>query len=159
MKRTVLIFLSMLLTATPAFAQTANPATGSGFSFISLEVADMARAQSFYVDGLGMKPVFTVSKPGDSVEEIAFNFSGNPRSSEPLLILIHHRKPDATQNHSTGAKVGIRVSDSRAAALRMQKAGFAVIRIASADEKGPVINSVVRDADGVIVELVELRMP
>jgi Holliday junction resolvase len=41
----------------------------------------------------------------------------------------------------------------------MQKAGFAVIRIASADEKGPVINSVVRDADGVIVELVELRMP
>jgi uncharacterized HAD superfamily protein len=106
-----------------------------------------------------MKPVFTVSKPGDPAEKIAFNFSGDPRSSEPLLILIHHQKPDATQNRSTGAKVGIRVGDSRTAALRMQKAGFPVIRIASPDEKGPVINSVVRDADGVIVELVELRTP
>ncbi len=45
------------------------------------------------------------------------------------------------------------------AALRMQKAGFPVISIAGEDEKGPVINSVVRDADGVIVELVELRTP
>ncbi|CAD7340974.1 MULTISPECIES: VOC family protein [unclassified Sphingobium] len=156
MKRVALILLSLLL-ASPGLAQQANPATASGLSFLSLEVADMARAKSFYVDGLGMKSVFTVSKPGDPAEKIAFNFSGDPRSSEPLLILIHHEKPDATQNRSTGAKVGIRVSDSRAVALRLQKAGFPVIRIAAADEKGPVINSVVRDPDGVIVELVELR--
>jgi len=159
MKRIVLIFLSMLLTPTLAFAQPVSPATASGVSFLSLEVADMGRARAFYVDGLGMKPVFTVSKPSDPAEKIAFNFSGDPKSSEPLLILIHYQTPNATQNHSTGAKVGIRVSDSRAAALKLQKAGFPVVRIAAADEKGPVINSVVRDADGVIVELVELRMP
>jgi Lactoylglutathione lyase and related lyases len=158
-KRAALILLSMVLTASPAIAQPANPATASGFSFLSLEVSDMARARAFYVDGLGMKPVFTVSKPGDPAEKIAFNFSGDPKSSEPLLILIQYQRPSPTQNRSTGAKVGIRVSDSRAAALRMQEAGFPVIRIAAADEKGPVINSVVRDADGVIVELVELRTP
>ena len=119
----------------------------------------MARARSFYVGALGMKPVFTVSKPGDPAEKIAFNFSGDPKSSEPLLILIHYERPDATQNRSIGAKVGIRVSDSRGAALRVKDAGFPVIRMPAAEEKGPVINSVVRDPDGVIVELVELRIP
>ncbi len=157
MKRAALTALSALLATAPAFAQTPAQTAPSGFSFLSLEVADMARARSFYVDALGMKPAFTVSKPGDPAEKIAFNFSGDPRSSEPLLILIHYEKPKPTQNRSTGAKVGIRVSDSRAAALRVQKAGFPIVRIAAADEKGPVINSVVRDADGVIVELVQLR--
>ncbi len=157
MKRAAIIGLSALLATAPVYAQTQGQPTISGFGFLSLEVADMARARSFYVDALGMKPVFTISKPGDPAEKIAFNFSGDLRSSEPLLILIHYEKPNATQNRSTGAKVGIRVSDSRAAALRVQKAGFPIVRIAAADEKGPVINSVVRDADGVIVELVQLR--
>lgn len=157
MKRAAMIALSALLATTPVYAQTQGQSAMSGFSFLSLEVADMARARSFYVDALGMKPVFTISKPGDPAEKIAFNFSGDPRSSEPLLILIHYEKPKSTQNRSTGAKVGIRVSDSRAAALRVQKAGFPIVRIAAADEKGPVINSVVRDADDVIVELVQLR--
>ena len=157
MKRAALTALSALLATAPAFAQTPAQTAPSGFSFLSLEVADMARARSFYVDALGMKPAFTVSKPGDPAEKIAFNFSGDPRSSEPLLILIHYAKPNATQNRSTGAKVGIRVSDSRAAALRVQQAGFSVVRVAAADEKGPVINSVVKDADGVIVELVQLK--
>ena len=156
MKRAALTALSALLATAPAFAQTPAQTAPSGFSFLSLEVADMARARSFYVDALGMKPAFTVSKPGDPAEKIAFNFSSDPRSSEPLLILIHYAKPTATQNQSTGAKVGIRVSDSRAAALRVQQAGFPVVRLA-ADEKGPVINSVVKDADGVIVELVQLK--
>ena len=159
MKRCHLILMAMLLAPKIALAQPVSPATASGFSFLSLEVADMARARSFYVDGLGMKQVFTVSKPGDPAEKIAFNFSGDPKSAEPLLILIHYQKPDATQNHSTGAKVGIRVNNSRAAALKLQKAGFPIVRIAAEDAAGPVINSVVRDADGVIVELVELRMP
>ena len=158
MKRAALTALSALLATAPAFAQTPAQTAPSGFSFLSLEVADMARARSFYVDALGMKPAFTVSKPGDPAEKIAFNFSGDPRSSEPLLILIHYAKPNATQNRSTGAKVGIRVSDSRAAALRVQKAGFPVVRLAEENEKGPVINSVVKDADGVIVELVQLKM-
>ena len=157
MKRAAIIGLSALLATAPVYAQTQGQPTISGFGFLSLEVADMARARSFYVDALGMKPVFTISKPGDPAEKIAFNFSGDPRSSEPLLILIHYEKPKPTQNRSTGAKVGIRVSDSRAAALRVQKAGFPIVRIAAADEKGPVINNVVRDADGVIVELVQLR--
>ena len=157
MKRAALTALSALLATAPAFAQTPAQTAPSGFSFLSLEVADMARARSFYVDALGMKPAFTVSKPGDPAEKIAFNFSGDPRSSEPLLILIHYAKPTATQNRSTGAKVGIRVGDSRAAALRVQQAGFPVVRLAAEDEKGPVINSVVKDAEGVIGELVQLR--
>lgn len=145
--------------AAQAPASASAHVQASGFSFLSLEVADMARARSFYVDAIGMKPVFKVSKPGDPFEKIAFNFSGDPKSSEPLLILIHYDKPSAEQNHSSGAKVGIRVNDSRAIAARVRDAGFPLVRMAGADEKGPVINSVVRDPDGVIVELVELRLP
>lgn len=154
-----------LVAMTPgaAAAQAPAPASAqvqaSGFSFLSLEVADMARARSFYVDAIGMKPVFKVSKPGDPFEKVAFNFSGDPKSSEPLLILIHNDNPTADQNRSSGAKVGLRVTDSRAIAARVRDAGFPLVKMAAADEKGPVINSVVRDPDGVIVELVELRLP
>jgi catechol 2,3-dioxygenase-like lactoylglutathione lyase family enzyme len=129
------------------------------FGFVSLEVGDMARARAFYVDALGMKPVYTISKPTDPFEKIAFNFSGDARSSEPLLILIHYAHPTLVQNRSSGAKLGIRVTDSRAAAERVRAAGFPIVHEAAADAKGPVINSIVRDADGVIVERVELHMP
>ena len=74
MKRAAMIGLSALLATAPVYAQTQGQPTISGFGFLSLEVADMARARSFYVDALGMKPIFTISKPGDPAEKIAFNF-------------------------------------------------------------------------------------
>lgn len=161
MKRFGMIALAGLLSilSAPSQAEPQAQAGMSSFGFVLLEVADMARAQAFYVDALGMKPVYTISKPSDPYEKIAFNFSGDAKSSEPLLILIHYAHPTPVQNRSSGAKLGIRVSDSRAAAERVRAAGFPIVHKAAADAKGPVINSVVRDADGVTVELVELHMP
>lgn len=157
MKRVGIIMLGALLSMLPAPSQAqAGPPS---FGFVSLKVADMARAQAFYVGALGMKPIYTISKPTDPYEKIAFNFSGDARSGEPLLILIHYAHPTADQNRSSGTKLGIRVSDSHAAAERVRAAGFPIVREAAANAKGPVINSVVRDADGVIVELIELHMP
>lgn len=146
--------LAALLPA-PASAQS----TASAFSFISLEVADMGRARSFYADTLGMKPILTISRPSDPFQKIAYNFSGDAKSGEPLLILIHYDHPTRRQNRSSGAKIGLRVADSRAAAARVRAAGFQVVRQAGPEETGPVINSVVRDPDGVTVELVELHIP
>ena len=140
--------------AAPALAQ-AEP---SGFSFVALEVADVARAEAFYVGTLGMKRLMTISKPTDTYQKYAYGFAGTPPTN-PVLILIHYDHPTADQNRSSGAKLGLRVSDARAAGLKAQAAGFAVIRVASADAKGPVTASVVRDPDGVVVELVQLRQP
>ncbi|WP_375197111.1 VOC family protein, partial [Sphingobium sp.] len=63
------------------------------------------------------------------------------------------------QNKSSGAKIGLRVADTRAIAAKVKSAGYPLISQPAADARGPVLNSVVRDPDGVIVELVELRMP
>jgi catechol 2,3-dioxygenase-like lactoylglutathione lyase family enzyme len=151
-----LLVLPLAMASVPVMAEA--PATPA-MSFVSIEVADMARAKSFYVDTLGMKPIMTISKPGDSFQKIAYNFSGNPRANETLLILIHHDHPRADQNKSSGAKIGFSVADTRAMAAKVRSAGFEVVGVPAADAKGPVLNSVVRDPDGVIVELVELHVP
>lgn len=155
-----LLMLPMAIAVAPVRAEPLSaPAMGPAMGFVSLEVADMARAKDFYVGTLGMKPILTISKPTDSFQKVAYNFSGNPRSNETLLILIHHDHPKADENRSSGAKLGLRVADTRAAAARVRSAGYQVISQPAEDAKGPVLNSVVRDPDGVIVELVELHMP
>lgn len=157
--RKLIFGLAALAASLPVSLHAQPQPLGSGFSFVSLEVANMARARSFYVDALGMKPIVTISKPTDPFEKIGLNFSGDTRSGEPLLILIHYKNPDSSQNHSSGSKIGIRVDDSRAAAARLRDAGFQLVKMAAPDAKGPSITSVVRDPDGVIVELVELHLP
>jgi len=155
-------FAALLLVAPMVIASArvgAEPLSTPAMSFVSLEVTDMARAKSFYVDTLGMKPILTISKPTDPFQKIAYNFSGNPQSNETLLILIHYDHPKMDQNKSSGAKIGLRVTDTRATAAKVRSAGYQVLSQPAAGAKGPVLNSVVRDPDGVIVELVELRMP
>ncbi|ANI79147.1 VOC family protein [Sphingobium sp. EP60837] len=159
MKKLFIAPLLMLPLAMAAAPAQADPQSTPAMGFVSLEVADMARAKSFYADTLGMKPILTISKPTDPFQKIAYNFSGNPQSNETLLILIHYDRPKADQNKSSGAKIGLRVADTRAIAAKVKSAGYQLVSQPAVDAKGPVLNSVVRDPDGVIVELVELRMP
>ena len=147
-----LLFASALLSA-PALVHAQQ------FGFVSLEVADMERAKSFYIHALGMKPVYTISKPTDEAQKVAYNFSGNASANEPMVILIHHAKPSPDQNRSIGTKIGFRVADSRASAARVRSAGYKVDREPDAAAKGPVLTTVVHDPDGVVVELVEVRSP
>ena len=142
----------------PAPAQSV-PVPSMGF--FSLAVADMARAEAFYTQGIGLKRAMNLTHPGSSIEEIGLNFSGSAGpDSGPILVLIHNNDPQkAATNASSGAKVGFIVADTHAVAARLRKLGYTVVREPAADEKGPVLNTVAKDPDGVTVEIVELRMP
>jgi len=146
---------SLLCVAATAQAQQA-PAPS--FGFFAINVADLPRAEKYYVEGVGMKRAIDLSKPGDGVQEIGLNFTGNPASGGPLLILVHYTDPKRIDaNRSSGAKIGFVVADTHAAASRLRAQGYTVLREPRSDAKGLVLNTVARDPDGVIVELTELR--
>lgn len=127
--------------------------------FFSLAVADLARTEAFYTQGIGLKRAMNLTRPGSSVEEIGLNFSGTAGAdSGPLLVLVHNTDPQrAAGNMSKGAKVGFLVKDTHAVAARLRELGYRVLREPGADEKGPILNTIALDPDGVIVEIVEMR--
>ena len=129
--------------------------------FFSLAVADMARTEAFYTQGIGLKRAMNLTHPGSSVEEIGLNFSGTAGpDSGPLLVLIHNHDPQkSATNASSGAKVGFLVADTHAVAARLRQLGYNVVREPAPDDNGPVLNTVAKDPDGVTVEIVELRAP
>ena len=144
--------------AAPVCAQPAQ-APSVAWQFTSLETADLGRAESFYVGALGLKRVLQLTPPGGPVTKVAYNASGDPRSAEPLLILIHHSAPTPAQNRSSGAKVGFRVPDARQAMARIRAAGFTVVAEAQDKPGAAMVQGVARDPDGVIVEIVEMKAP
>ena len=147
--------LALAWLAGPAHAQ--RPAV-PGLGFIGLEVGEIEAAKRFYIDGVGMKQAIVLSKPGDPFQKIGLNFTGDPSSGGPLLILIHYDKPRTPpQGPPAGALVGILVPDTHAAAARLRSQGYRVLREPAATDKGPILTSVVRDPDGRTVELSEMR--
>ena len=153
--------LALMLTAIAPLGCSARasdaPAAPARLTWMSLEVSDMDAARRFYVDALGMKQIFQLHKPGDAFQKFGFNFSGDQASGESILILIHHDKADPGRNSSTGAMIGLIVPDVHAAAEHVRKAGYSVLREPPADAKGPVLTAIVRDPDGVTIEITELR--
>lgn len=155
-----LALVPALLSSTMALA--AEPPTAAPvIHFVSLEIKDIARSKAFYMDTLGMKEIMAIDNPKHPrhQHEYALNFSGDPRSSEPLLVLVQYERPGPRQNKSSGAKFGIRVADARAMAAKMRGAGYEVLSEPKPDEKGMMLKTMVRDPDGVTVQLVETHFP
>jgi lactoylglutathione lyase len=143
--------------AAPSPAPQAPVVAAPSFGFVGLEVADLEAAKKFYIDGVGMKQVLVLSKPTDPFQKIALNFSGDPRTGGTLLILIHHDKPMAPRTQPPAGMVGMMVPDTHAAAARLRAHGYTVLREPDASAKGPVLTSLARDPDGLMVELSEYR--
>lgn len=155
---TALLFAG--LTAGAAMAQDASQPSAMAtpkFIWASLEVSDMAKAHRFYSEALGMKVAVRISKPTDPFQKIGYNFAGSPKAAEPMLILKHYDQPTAEQNHSHGAIIGLIVPDVHAAAARVRRAGYAVLREPPMDAKGTILTAVTADPDGVIVEISQMN--
>ena len=161
--RAVCPALALALTSLAPFGCSALAAdvaaTPAKLTWMSLEVGDMEAARRFYVDALGMKQIFQLHKSGDAFEKFGFNFSGDQSSGEAILILIHYDKSDPGRNRSSGAIIGLIVPDVHAAADHVRQAGYAVLREPPPDARGPVLTAIVRDPDGVTIEITELRGP
>lgn len=165
MKRSIFAAALALIAAFPANAGTApvpapvvpTPAPLPTMLFAALETRDIAKAQAFYTNALGMKNVMRISRPEDPFIKDAFNFSGDTRSSEPLLILMHHDGPEAAHPASS-VTLGMRVADARDAAARVRRAGYAVLREPPPEDHGAKLTTLVRDPDGNTIELVQLDL-
>lgn len=126
-------------------------------NFAMIPVTDLARAESFYTRALGMK---VVMRPP---EEIALNISGDINSPEPLLFLKLSSTANSQPHEATG--IGLHVQDVAAVADQVRASGYAISkatepRVVSAPNVKPVVTMtkvIVRDPDGNIVELVQLR--
>jgi lactoylglutathione lyase len=140
-----------------SYAQQPSVVAAPSFGFVGLDVADIEAAKKFYIDGVGMKQALVLSKPTDPFQKIGLNFTGDPRSSGTLLILIHYDKPKAPRTQPPGGMVGMLVPDTHAAAARLRANGYQVLREPAATDTGPVLTSLARDPDGLLVELSEYR--
>jgi len=140
---------------TPSTTAPASARPAQSIMFTGLEVPDIAKAQAFYVDAIGMRVALHLTPPGAAVAEVALNFSGDPASGETMLILLHRTTATADQNHSPGAKLVLRVADARAVVERVRKAGYTVGReVRQTARAGSLLGHVI-DPNGVLVELVQ----
>lgn len=156
---TIAILFAGLATDAAAAQDASQPSalTTPQFIWASLEVSDMAKAHRFYSEALGMKVAVRISKPTDPFQKIGYNFAGSPQAAEPMLILKHYDRPTAGQNRSHGAIIGLIVPDVHAAAARVRRAGYTVLREPPMDAKGPILTAVTADPDGVIVEMSQMN--
>jgi catechol 2,3-dioxygenase-like lactoylglutathione lyase family enzyme len=126
-----------------------------GINFTAVDVADLARAERFYVTGLGMKPALRLTPPEATLVKVGYNFTGDPRSPEPLLILIDDRTQDSAP--TKGVKLGVRVDDAAAVMQRLKAAGYTILSDARPRPDIPIIQGVARDPDGVVVEVTQMK--
>lgn len=154
----VLMALASLASPLQAQQKPAAPIPAApAFGFVALQVSDLDAAKKFYIDAVGMKQAAVLSRPGDPTQKIGLNFTGDPATGGTLLILIHHADAGPSQPKLAGPIVGILVPDTHAAAARVRAGGFQVLKEPAADAKGPYLTTLVRDPDGVLVELSEVR--
>jgi lactoylglutathione lyase len=123
--------------------------------FVAIETTDIARAEAFYTNALGMKRVMRISRPQDPYIKDAYSFSGDPLAAEPLIILVQHNDRK-TAPPPTAIELGVRVADTHAAAAKVRAAGYAVLREPPPEDHGAKLASIAKDPDGNTVELVQL---
>lgn len=148
------IVAAMALILAGGSVARAQPAPTPSMILTAIEVSDLAKSEAFYMNALGMKKLMRLSKPTDPFVKDAFNFSGDPTASEPLLILMHHDKPEGAV-HASGLIIGMHVADVHSAAKRVREAGFTVSHEPAADDTGPKLTTHVNDPDGNPIELVQ----
>ena len=157
----ILLLATEISTAIPiAYADSKSPVAvaKARVNFMMLTVSDLVRAESFYTRALGMKVVL---RPQD---EISLNFSGDINSPEPLLFL--KKVNDAKSQPENAPGIGLQVPDIAAAIDQVRASGYTLAkpaeppRVVSAPGVKPVVTmtkALVRDPDGYIIELVQLR--
>ena len=167
MIRNTILTIGMLtaIMAAPAAAQgnksEAVAVQTGGFSYATISVRDLERSKRFYRELLGLKIAF--DRIHDSPLAIVMNKSGSQTSREFSLLLQQvtagaSRGPVAPSSDYAGP-IGIWVTDIEDYLTRAKAAGVPVVRGLN-DPGGAAPRTIVlRDPDGLIVELLETRVP
>jgi catechol 2,3-dioxygenase-like lactoylglutathione lyase family enzyme len=161
--RVVLFSAALAAVAQPTFAQPPSASSGakvSSFGWTLLSVADLEASKVFYIDVLGMK--LAHARIHDSPLGIGLNVSGGQTPGEPTL-LIQQVAPGAVEGPITRASrdqppIGLWVTGMDQILERAAKAKVEIVRPAL-PPGAPVRTVVLKDPDGVVVELLEANLP
>lgn len=146
------------LAAEPASATSAHPR----IMFTAVHVADLTRSLAFYTSLLDMQE-YQRYPGGPGVVEVALTYATDvpdeqPTDSGSMLLLVH--RADRSEPYRLGdgfSRLAIGVPDVRATVARVADAGYPVVRPVGATADGSLTIAIVKDPDGFVVELIEVK--
>jgi lactoylglutathione lyase len=144
-------------TSTPSTTTTGEPITGLNalrprLLHVSYHVADIDRALAFYVGVLGMKEQLRLDL-GGGVQEVVLGF---PQSKGGGVILMWHIERTKPRELGDGySRFVLSVSDIEAAMQHLASAHTPVVTPIT--DAGALKYAMVKDPDGYVIELLEMK--
>ena len=144
----------LLIAAAPAFAADEVPPPAAAVALLgpASNVSDLAAAQRFYVEGLGMKQLMQMGQPRRY--ETMLGFAADPR--QPGLILMSDKTATKriAKTHGTGFdRLVFRIADLPGVAARLKSMGYQVSAVREVAMGYRM--AMATDPDGYRLELVE----
>jgi lactoylglutathione lyase len=122
-----------------------------------LRTGDLARAQAFYTDVLGMRVLRTVDRP-EQKYTLAYLGYGD-EAEEAVLELTYNYGTDRYDLGNAYGHLAIEVDSAKAACDAARAQGAKVVRDAGPVMGGKTIIAFLEDPDGYKVELIERGSP
>lgn len=122
-----------------------------------LRTGDMARAQTFYTEVLGMRVLRTVDRP-EQKYTLAYLGYGD-ESKEAVLELTYNYGIDRYDHGGAYGHIAVEVDNAKAACDAARARGARVVRDAGPVVGGETIIAFLEDPDGYKVELIERGSP
>jgi len=151
----VIALVASTLLVPTATARAQAPATADlSLSSVALNVADLARAEKFYLDALGLERTFRYP-PDGKLLEVGLSRPGT--KGQMSIILAHFNDDPLPEGKAKYGRVVVMTTDANAVAKRATDAGGAA-RTLTAAPNGPVV-IFVTDLDGYQIELYQPAPP
>lgn len=143
-------------------ASQASTSAQPRIMFPAIHVADLTRSLAFYTSILGMRE-YQRYPGGPGVVEVALTYAADvpdeqPTDSGSMLLLVHREDRDEPYRLGDAfSRLAIGVPDVRATVARVADAGYAIVRPTSRTADGSLTIAIVKDPDGFVVELIEVK--
>ncbi len=125
--------------------------------YVCLNVPDVERACGFYVDLLGMSRQGFIDL-GNGVTETLLGYAPVGKEPGAGILLMHDAKRDKPyERGSAFSRILFNVTDIAGMIEKLQAAGVRIVTPPTVAESQNLVYALVKDPDGFLVELLELR--
>jgi len=122
-----------------------------------LRTGDLARAQAFYTEALGMRVLRTVDRPEQKYTLVYLGYGDEAK--EAVLELTYNYGADRYDLGNAYGHIAIEVDSAKATCDAARARGARVVREAGPVMGGKTIIAFLEDPDGYKVELIERGSP
>jgi lactoylglutathione lyase len=122
-----------------------------------LRTGDLARAQRFYTEALGMRVLRTVDRPEQKYTLVYLGYGDE--AEEAVLELTYNYGTDRYDLGNAYGHIAIEVENAKATCEAARTGGAKVVREAGPVMGGKTIIAFLEDPDGYKVELIERGSP